>query len=81
MLPDGSYRMSQTQVAEAAGSQTAQRVRFFTLKRPEKLAELRLHEYAIDPWKIPGSQDKSANCDRKNRNFSIRKFLASQQSN
>ena len=38
MVPDGSYRMSQTQVAEAAGSQTAQRVRFLTLKRPEKLA-------------------------------------------
>jgi hypothetical protein len=28
MLPDRSYRMSQTQVAEAAGSLMAQRIRF-----------------------------------------------------
>jgi hypothetical protein len=38
MLPDGSYRMSQTKVAEAAGLSRRNVSDFFTFKRPEKLA-------------------------------------------
>ena len=38
MLPDGSYRTQPNQSRRSSGLIPAQRVRFFTFKRPEKLA-------------------------------------------
>ena len=45
MLPDGSYRMSQTQAAEAVGLTRRNVSDFFALKVPQKLTGRGLYGY------------------------------------
>ncbi|MCC3498356.1 MAG: hypothetical protein JGK03_15555 [Microcoleus sp. PH2017_25_DOB_D_A] len=72
MLPDGSYRMSQTQVVEAAGLSRRNVSDFLRSNAGESLLgegytgtifecdyyERLLREHGIDPWRIPGAQDE-----------------------